>query len=169
MPIDYRSLPITAHPGSQRKRIWYKCCTAQRQRLIVPLMNINIFTWWNGTGLGTLFTTKFGATRVGEDSLGNVYYETRANARGQKRRSVMYKRANDASLVPPEWHGWLHGTLDDVPSVALPAPRAWQQPPTANLTGTLAAYKPNGAPEKGGRRASATGDYEAWSPDGDAV
>ena len=27
------------------------------------------------------------------------------------------------------------------------------------------AYRPAGALERGGRRAGATGDYEAWSPD----
>jgi NADH:ubiquinone oxidoreductase subunit len=131
-------------------------------------MAINIFTWWNGVGVGTLFATRFGAKRVGEDSLGNIYYEARADGRGRKRRSVMYKQSNDASLVPPEWHGWLHGTLDDVPSVALPAPRAWQQPPTPNVTGSPAAYKPSGALDKGGQRARATGDYAAWSPEADA-
>jgi NADH:ubiquinone oxidoreductase subunit len=131
-------------------------------------MSINIFTWWNGVGLGTLFATKFGATHVGEDSLGNVYYEAKANERGFKRRSVMYKGSNDASLVPPEWHGWLHGTFDDVPDIALPAPRAWQLAPTPNLTGSPAAYKPSGALEKGGNRASATGDYEAWSPESES-
>jgi NADH:ubiquinone oxidoreductase subunit len=28
------------------------------------------------------------------------------------------------------------------------------------------AYRPQGALEQGGRRARATGDYEAWSPEG---
>ena len=36
---------------------------------------------------------------------------------------------------------------------------------TATLTGTGAAYRPSGALEKGGKRAAATGDYEAWKPD----
>ena len=46
----------------------------------------------------------------------------------------------------------------------LPAPRAWQAPPQPNLTGTREAYRPAGALEAGGKRAAATGDYEAWSP-----
>jgi NADH:ubiquinone oxidoreductase subunit len=33
------------------------------------------------------------------------------------------------------------------------------------MTGTAFAYRPQGALEKGGHRAAATGDYEAWSPD----
>ena len=32
------------------------------------------FTWWNGATLGTKFGLR-GKTRMGEDALGNVYYE----------------------------------------------------------------------------------------------
>ena len=32
------------------------------------------------------------------------------------------------------------------------------------MTGTNRAYLPAGALERGGNRAAATGDYEAWSP-----
>ena len=66
--------------------------------------------------------------------------------------------------MPPEWHGWLHGTFDELPTDMLPAPRAWEKEPTANLTGSTGAYRPAGALERGGRRAAATGDYEAWRP-----
>jgi len=125
----------------------------------------NIFTWWEGATFGTAMGTIFGGERVGEDGLGNVYYEAKKAENGRKRRWVIYKGANDASRVPPEWHGWLHGTLDSVPSEALPAPRAWQREATPNLTGTGDAYRPAGALESGGRRAQATGDYEAWAPD----
>jgi len=34
------------------------------------------------------------------------------------------------------------------------------------MTGTAHAYRPAGALEQGGKRAAATGDYEAWSPEG---
>ena len=33
------------------------------------------------------------------------------------------------------------------------------------MTGTALAYRPSGAMEKGGKRAPATGDYEAWTPE----
>jgi NADH:ubiquinone oxidoreductase subunit len=46
----------------------------------------------------------------------------------------------------------------------LPSARVWQKPAIPNLTGTEAAYRPSGALERGGIRAAATGDYEAWSP-----
>ncbi|MGB3802780.1 MAG: NADH:ubiquinone oxidoreductase subunit NDUFA12, partial [Sphingopyxis granuli] len=92
-----------------------------------------IFTWWDGATVGTLLNSWKNGEKVGEDSLGNRYYR----ARKGNRRWVIYNGSNDASRVPPEWHGWLHGTLDDLPSEALPAPRPWQAEPTPNLTGSL--------------------------------
>jgi NADH:ubiquinone oxidoreductase subunit len=126
----------------------------------------SIFTWWNGATIGTrLFSRRHGG-QVGQDVLGNVYYEAKTpDARGLKRRWVLYQGANDASRVPPEWHGWLHHTVEQVPDQALPPARAWEKPPLPNLTGTRDAYRPAGSLDAGGRRAPATGDYEAWSPD----
>jgi NADH:ubiquinone oxidoreductase subunit len=125
----------------------------------------SIFTWWNGATIGTALYTRRNGVRVGSDDWGNVYYEARtAGEDGQKRRWVIFNGSNDASRVPPEWHGWLHHTTDLLPE-ALPAPRAWQKPAVPNMTGTAAAYRPAGALEQGGVRAASTGDYEAWSPD----
>ncbi len=127
-------------------------------------MNWNPFTWWNGAGLGTMLGLR-GKARVGEDTLGNVYYEGGRDTHGNPRRWVIYQGSNDGSRVPPNWFGWLHHQLDAVPDKALPPPRAWQKPAVPNLTGTALAYRPQGALEKGGKRAAATGDYEAWTPD----
>ena len=127
-------------------------------------MSIGILTWWNGATFGT-WLAKFRLTRVGEDALGNVYYEGKAMPDGRLRRSVIYNGANDASRVPPEWHGWLHHQIDALPDMALPPVRRWEKEAKANATGTATAYRPAGALESGGRRAAATGDYEAWSPD----
>jgi NADH:ubiquinone oxidoreductase subunit len=125
----------------------------------------NIFTWWEGVGFGTWLTTRLKGERIGEDALGNVYYTGGARPDGSLRRWVVYSGANDTSRVPPEWHSWLHGQIDDAPDKALPAPRRWEAAPTPNLTGTTKAYLPAGAPAAGGKRAAASGDYEAWSPD----
>lgn len=125
----------------------------------------NIFTWWEGATFGTWLGTRMNGERMGEDSLGNVYYQSRKPKDGLTRRWVMYPGLNDASRVPPEWHCWLHGQIDDVPDKAMPPARVWEAAPTANLTGTGQAYRPAGALESGGRRAAATGDYEAWSPE----
>lgn len=128
-------------------------------------MAFGIFTWWNGATFGTWLDTLLSGGKVGEDAAGNVYYESKKARNGVKRRWVVYKGANDASRIDPEWTGWLHGQLDDVPDKALPPARPWIKPPTPNATGTREAYRPAGALEAGGKRAPATGDYEAWSPD----
>lgn len=140
-----------------------------------------IFTWWNGATIGTqLFTSRRGE-KVGEDAQGNVYYREKRKrervgktsspvmspAGGTEKRWVIYNGANDASRVPPEWFGWLHGQYDDVPESHLPPPRIWEVEHTPNATGTPNAYRPQGALERGGRRVRTYGDYEAWSPDGD--
>lgn len=113
------------------------------------------------------FVTMFsGATRVGTDELGNVYYRA-APRKGYKRerRWVMYKDTPEASNVPPEWHGWLHHQTDSVPSNDDPSyRRPWQKPHQPNLTGTTGAYRPPGHILEGGKRDKATGDYTAWTP-----
>ena len=83
-----------------------------------------VFTWWNGQTLGTQFFTWRKGRRVGEDGQGNVYYQ---NADGS-RRWVIYNGEAEASRVSPEWHGWLHHTYQEPPTVA-PLPRKpWEQP-----------------------------------------
>lgn len=124
-----------------------------------------IFTWWDGATIGTALWSSRNGTRVGEDHQGNVYFQGGKDVHGHPRRWVMYAGANDASRVPPEWHGWLHNTFEAAPESFLPPARIWEKDYTPNLTGTAQAYRPSGAIEKGGKRASATGDYEAWSPD----
>ena len=126
----------------------------------------SIFTWWNGATIGTALYTRRHGGKVGEDAWGNVYFESKKpDARGVRRRWVIYKGSNDASRVPPEWHSWLHGQAEDVPDKALPPARPWQIEPVPNLTGTPLAYRPPGSLEAGGVRPASTGDYEAWSPD----
>ncbi|ATY31936.1 NADH:ubiquinone oxidoreductase subunit NDUFA12 [Sphingomonas psychrotolerans] len=127
-------------------------------------LNRNPFTWWNGATFGTWFGLR-GKTRIGEDSLGNVYWAGGKDPNGITRRWVIYNGPNDASRVPPEWFGWLHHQIDAAPDQVLPAPRSWEKAPEPNQTGTRAAYRPSGALEAGGQRARSTGDYEAWTPD----
>jgi NADH:ubiquinone oxidoreductase subunit len=124
----------------------------------------SIFTWWEGATIGTSVALR-GKDKMGEDSLGNVYWQGGSDASGRTRRWVIYNGQNDASRVPPEWFSWLHHQIDDVPDRALPPVRRWEKPAEANLTGTRLAYRPPGALEAGGRRVAATGDYEAWTPD----
>lgn len=124
-----------------------------------------IFTWWDGATIGTMLWSARNGERVGTDAQGNAYFRSKKNGDGRERRWVIYNGANDASRVPAEWHGWLHGSLDGIPESDLPPPRIWEVDYTPNATGTAMAYRPSGALEQGGKRARATGDYDAWTPD----
>ena len=125
-----------------------------------------IFTWWDGATIGTSLFSARNGEHVGTDAQGNTYYRSRRKTGdGRERRWVIYNGDNDSSRVPVEWHGWLHGAFDDLPESHLPPARIWESDYTPNATGTGAAYLPAGALERGGRRAPASGDYEAWTPD----
>jgi NADH:ubiquinone oxidoreductase subunit len=120
-----------------------------------------IFTWWDGATLGTSLELWRIGRQVGRDALGNLYYTSKKGGR----RFVVYNGANDASRIPPEWHSWLHHQIDGLPDESLSPVPKFLMAPTPNLTGTPLAYRPAGAIERGGRRAAASGDYEAWTPD----
>lgn len=128
-----------------------------------------IFTWWNGATAGIHFTVARRGRFVGEDENGNRYFEARDDRdsydRGRKRRWVIYKGYADASKVTPDWHGWLHHTFEEPPTVEPFVVKSWEKAHRPNLTGTLHAYRPQGAISQGGERQRATGDYEAWTPD----
>jgi NADH:ubiquinone oxidoreductase subunit len=118
-----------------------------------------MFTWWNGPTIATrVFTSRHGK-RVGEDSQGNVYYQSADGAR----RWVIYDGEAEASRVPPEWHGWLHHTWQEPPTVAPLKRKPWEKPHQPNLTGTDLAYRPPGSILS--PRPKAPQDYEAWTPD----
>jgi len=127
-----------------------------------------IFTWWDGATIGTQLFSSMNGEHVGTDAQGNRYFRSakKKTPDGRERRWVIYDGPNDASRVPAEWHGWLHGSFDGVPESNLPPARIWEADYEPNATGTAQAYRPQGALEQGGKRAPATGDYEAWSPDG---
>lgn len=120
-----------------------------------------IFAWWTGNTYGTrLFTLRKGIL-VGEDEFGNRYYRERNG----NRRWVIYEDLAEASKVPPDWHGWLHYTVDTPPTEEDYTPKEWQQPHVPNLTGTPNAYRPRGSTLIPGDRPHATGDYEPWRPE----
>lgn len=114
------------------------------------------------TNIQMLVHTLLKGKKVGVDALGNVYYRA-APRRGTKRerRWVIYKDQTEASLVPPEWHGWLHHQTDVIPSDDNRYRKPWQKPHKPNMTGTDKAYAPPGLR---GARPAATGDYTAWTP-----
>ena len=114
--------------------------------------------------LGTWLFTLLKGGRVGADADGNIYYQERRPRAGYRvRRWVAYAGAPEASRVPPEWHAWLHHTVDEVPGKWPHYP--WEKPHQANMTGTPLAYHPPGSVLRGGHRPRATGDYEPWTPE----
>lgn len=115
--------------------------------------------------IGTKIFTRFHGQHVGTDELGNKYYVDKKAKAGQRaRRWVMYAGAADPSSVPPEWHGWLHYTTDVTPADAPPPHYAWQKPAKPNLSGTSAAYLPDGHLLSKGQRQKNVADYEPWQP-----
>ncbi|HCX66085.1 NADH:ubiquinone oxidoreductase subunit NDUFA12 [Parvibaculum sp.] len=126
-----------------------------------------IFVWWHGQTMGTRFYTWRKGRLVGEDGQGNRYYEAKDGREigGYQRRWVIYNGLAEASRVPPEWHGWLHHTVDTPPGEQGYVPREWEKPHMPNLTGTQHAYRPAGSLHKDARRPQATGDYQAWRPE----
>lgn len=118
-----------------------------------------LVTWWNGQTLTTQIYTARHGQKVGEDEQGNIYYQSRDG----KRRWVIYNGEAEASRVGAEWHGWLHHTWDEPPTVTPLAHKPWEKPHQENLTGTPAAYVPPGSI----RRAEplARRDYDAWAPE----
>jgi NADH:ubiquinone oxidoreductase subunit len=123
--------------------------------------------------LGTLLLTWLRGELVGTDRFGNRYYREKGGrplVRGggrasREKRWVVYQGEPEASKVPPEWHAWLHHTIDEVPRPQARPRYPWEKEHQPNMTGTPFAYHPRGSVLRGGVRAPATGDYEPWTPE----
>jgi NADH:ubiquinone oxidoreductase subunit len=125
-----------------------------------------IFCWWDGNTWGTRFFTWRKGKQVGNDEFGNRYFLQRKGLGplGVPARWVIYKTLSEASQVPPDWHGWLHYTVDELPTSGNYQPRPWQKQHQMNMTGTPAAYRPQGSILSGKERPAFSGDYKAWKP-----
>jgi NADH:ubiquinone oxidoreductase subunit len=118
-----------------------------------------LFTWWRGEPVGT-------------DQLGNRYYREKGGRKpvrgggmlSRERRWVIYNGEVEASRVPPQWHAWLHHTVEAPPRPGEWPHYPWQKDHQPNLSGTPLAYRPPGSVLRGGQRAPASGDYEPWTP-----
>jgi len=105
--------------------------------------------------LGTIFYTWMFGELIGSDEFGNRYYRNQKDIRrGRERRWVMYRGAHEPSKVPPEWHAWVHHTVDQPLTESAAQAPSWQKPHQPNPTGTPAAYQPH----------AGEGGYEAWMP-----
>lgn len=126
-----------------------------------------IFSWWGGNTWGTRLTIWRQGRFVAEDEFGNRYYVQRSGIGplGVPRRWVIYRDLADASKVPPDWHGWLHYTVEEHPGSVNYVTRPWEKPHRMNMTGTNEAYRPAGSILATAQRPKATGDYQAWRPE----
>lgn len=124
--------------------------------------------WLKNNALATELLTRKRGERVGEDESGNVYYRERgASDPASERRWVIYRDGAaeiEPSSVPPGWNAWLHHNRDKAPSEDPPVQKRWEKPHQPNASGTSEAYVPQGHDRRGGKRQSATGDYEPWRP-----
>lgn len=116
--------------------------------------NVGFFKLFKGPTAGTL---------VGEDHLGNKYYENESLPYSRK-RWVLYKDTFDynSSGIPPEWHGWVN-YINDLP----PTKHQFDKPiygveAYITRTGTPAAYAPKGVWANPQKRNWLK--YEAWQP-----
>ena len=123
--------------------------------------------------VGTRIMTWLRGELVGTDVFGNRYYRDKSQRKlergggrfSREKRWVLYNGEPEGSRVPPEWHAWLHHTVNEIPSDGGKPKYVWQKPHQPNLTGTPDAYRPPGSVIRGGHRAPTTGDYEAWKPE----
>lgn len=124
-----------------------------------------IFIWWQGQTWGTRFDTWRHGEFVGTDEAGNRYFRAKKKFKGFERRWVLYNGYAEASAIPPGWHGWMHHRTDVSPADETYKPHPWELPHLSNLTGSAAAYRPDGSLLNKGERPRVTGDYDAWSPE----
>ncbi len=126
-----------------------------------------IFSWWGGNTWGTRLMTMRRGRHIGNDAYGNRYYIQKSGIGplGVPRRWVIYQDLADASKVPPEWHGWLHHTVDTPPTSETYVAKPWQKAHVMNMTGTPAAWRPKGSILNANERPKATGDYKPWRPE----
>ena len=76
-----------------------------------------------------------------------------------------YEGDVEASRVPPEWHAWLHYTVDTPPSEGMPERNSWEKPHQVNMTGTSHAHKPKGSLLDDVPEAAEGVGYQAWKPE----
>ena len=121
-----------------------------------------LFTWWNGNTVGTKLYTFFNGKKVGEDYLGNSYYESK----DQEKRWCIYCDQSEASRISPDWNNWLRFISDTVPEISS-ITYDWQKFYKGNATGLDSAYKPSTI--RGGRQNEDLDDYQsdykAWKPE----
>ena len=121
-----------------------------------------LFTWWNGNTVGTQLYTFLKGKKVGEDYLGNSYFESK----NLESRWCIYRNQSEASRISPEWNSWLRYISNTVPE-SNNIIYEWQKRFDGNATGLDSAYKPSiiRADHSKEDLESYQSDYKAWKPE----
>ena len=130
--------------------------------MIVKSLLKYLFTWWNGSTVGTNLYTFLKGKKVGEDHFGNSYYESK----DKKNRWCIYSNQSEASRIGPEWNSWLRFISDSSPE-GRDMSYEWQKVFNGNLTGIEGAYKPGIVRASSSKENldSYESDYQAWKPE----
>ena len=121
-----------------------------------------LFTWWNGNTVGTSLYTLLYGIKIGEDYLGNSYYESK----DKKNRWCIYHDQSEASRISPEWNNWLrfvsNAALTDNNKMFY-----WQKKFSGNDSGLQNAYRPSMIKSVSQKESleSYEYDYKAWNPE----
>ena len=121
-----------------------------------------LFTWWNGSTVGTNLYTFLKGKKVGEDHFGNSYYESK----DKQNRWCIYSNQSEASKISPEWNNWLRYISDTVPKFDK-ANYKWQKRFSGNVTGLNNAYRPRVVKANKSKEGldNYQVDYKAWKPE----
>ena len=121
-----------------------------------------LFTWWNGNTVGTKLYTFLKGKKVGEDYLGNSYFESK----NLESRWCIYRNQSEASRISPEWNSWLRYISNNVPT-SDNITYEWQKRFDGNATGLGTAYKPSiiSAGRSKEDLEHYQSDYKAWKPE----
>eukprot|EP00190_Bangiopsis_sp_CCMP1999_P007357 CAMPEP_0198726070 /NCGR_PEP_ID=MMETSP1475-20131203/3245_1 /TAXON_ID= ORGANISM="Unidentified sp., Strain CCMP1999" /NCGR_SAMPLE_ID=MMETSP1475 /ASSEMBLY_ACC=CAM_ASM_001111 /LENGTH=151 /DNA_ID=CAMNT_0044487953 /DNA_START=136 /DNA_END=591 /DNA_ORIENTATION=+ len=105
---------------------------------------------------------------VGEDALGNKYYENpsvlNSNSRWVEYAEISRGESVDSLKIPPEWHMWVHKMVDEPPTKAPPVHPKYQGMVEPNRTGTKDAYVPPHNPRSKNFIGHAKESVEYWDP-----
>ena len=113
---------------------------------------------------GTIIYTWFFGHLVGKDKFGNKYFCNKSNSSDiMLKRWVIFSKEVEASRIPPEWHAWLHKTIDK-PPLEYQHKYDWQKDHLHNPTGTSEAYFPNSHPLSKLKESKTKKEYETSKP-----
>ncbi|MDC0226757.1 NADH-ubiquinone oxidoreductase subunit NDUFA12 family protein [Alphaproteobacteria bacterium] len=114
---------------------------------------------------GTKIYTWLYGNLVGIDDQQNKYYCNSSDFTDiDAKRWVIFNGVIEATKIPPQWHSWLHKTID-IPPYNYKHKYFWQKDHEQNMTGTNKAYYPSSHPlSKSYNNEEVKKEYDSWNP-----